>query len=118
MATFFLRYMNPIWWAYAVTLKLPLSLIWFVLSLPWKTVTGIVKAYKWTMTKFTSWYSRLIVLALAVWTAIPGTWAWTFYELAHMTGYGEEADMAWNTIKFVATSMWSAGKFAVGYALA
>lgn len=103
---------NPLWWAmyipYLLLIKLP---IW-VFMLPWNTVKGCVKAYHWTMKKFKSTWSRTIVLGLAIWTAIPGTWAWTFYSLAHAMGYGEEADTVVHVAKVVAGAAWEASKFA------
>ena len=112
MATLFFKYLNPLWWAYAITLKIPVSIVWFIFTLPYKTVRGIWNAFKWGWNKFDNIWARLGFTALAVFTAIPGTWTWVFYEIAHAIGYGEEADMVVDTAVAVGSAMWTAGKFA------
>lgn len=96
--TLIFKYMNPLWWAYAVTFKPLFMLLGFILSLPIR----ILKYCK-------SWYTRLIFGSMAIWVAIPGTVPLTLYWIAGSLGYKEEADAL---VDFVVTGAQASWAFA------
>lgn len=108
---------NPVYWAlwmaYSLTLRLP---VW-LFCLPYNTWKTGVRFYNWTMNTFTSWYSRLIVGAIALYVLIPGSMPYAFYKIAQLAGYEKEAEIAKDIVVTVASAAWTAGKFAFTYAL-
>lgn len=90
---------NPFWWVYKIV------------TFPARAVSGIFKAFRWGWNRESVW-QKYAFTALAVWTAIPGTWAWTFYEAAKIAGYEEEAEFVANVVVTVAKAAWTAGTMA------
>jgi hypothetical protein len=83
-----LRYLNPLWWGYALTLK-PL----------WWCVTTALKAPLWALrkTKPKSFLGKLLWYPAAIWILIPGTVPLSYYWMyAQLTGNTEQFDALWN----------------------
>lgn len=103
-----LHYLNPFWWAYAVTLKPVLMALKFVFSLP-------LKALKATYPRTS--VGKLLWWPAAVWVAIPGTVPLSLFFMLSQFGYfTEEYEMAlaWITTNgpAMAENMWTAAKVA------
>ncbi len=109
---FGVTYCNPFWWLFMIPYKLLIKLPLWILCLPWNTVKACYKMWQWTMNTFSSTLARALVGSVAIFTALPGTWTYVFYEAAHWAGYGEEADAIVTVAATVAKAGWEAGKFA------
>ncbi len=82
------------------------KLFWF----PIKTCKSIKSASDWGWNLFTPLWAKLLVASLAVFTAIPGTWTVVFFYVAHVMGYGEQADWLVEKVVSIATFAWTMGK--------
>lgn len=118
MASFLFKWCNPFWWVMMIPYQICIGIPLAILKLPLTTWRAVKTSYTWTMKTFTSWWSRAIILSMAIWVAIPGSLPLTFYTIAHWAGYGEQADTVVSVASTVAGAMWEAGKFAWGLALA
>lgn len=112
MAVF--RYLNPFWWAYAVTFKPVLMLLKWVFSLP-------LKALKATYPR--SFLGKMMWWPAAIWVAIPGTVPLSvFFVLSQFGLFTEEYEAAYAWVASngpaIAENVWVAAKiaWAVAYA--
>lgn len=103
-----LHYINPFWWAYAVTLKPVLMALKFVFSIPLRVLKA---TYPRTSLGKLMWWPT------AIWVAIPGTVPLSvFFALSQFGVFTEEYDaaLAWITSNGpgMAENLFSAAKIA------
>ena len=109
---FALTWCNPIWylvmipcWLISILPRLAVKLFWF----PINTCKGVYRWAKWGWNLFDPLWAKLLVASFAIFTALPGTWTAVFFYLAHLLGYGKEADWVVEKVLAVASFVWTMG---------
>ncbi len=117
---FALTWCNPVWylvmipcWFISILPRLAVKLFWFPIN-TWNSVKGWAS---WGWNLFEPLWAKLLVASLAIFTVLPGTWTAVFFYLAHVFGYGKEADWVWEKAVSIASFFWTMGSVVFNLAI-